>query len=79
MDSFIKCPGESQMNIHVTAWIQSVHHQHAHVISDGHATGQSQRRWRPSQSQTKIAAFSQVVDVMNFCFVKALLHNTPNK
>jgi len=29
------------MNIHVTACIQSVHHQHAHVILDGHATSQS--------------------------------------
>ena len=25
------------MNIHVTACVQSVHHQHAHMISDGHA------------------------------------------
>jgi len=31
------------MNIQVTACVQSVHHQHAHMISDGHATGQSQR------------------------------------
>jgi len=39
------------MNIRVTAVIklQSVHHQHAHMISDGHATGQSQR-------QTKFAS-----------------------
>jgi len=24
-------------------------------------------------------AFSQVVDVMNFCFIHAVLYNTPNK
>ena len=24
-------------------------------------------------------AFSQVVDVMNICFIHALLYNTPNK
>ena len=36
--------------------IQSVHHQHAHRISDGHATGQSQRRWCPGQSETKFAS-----------------------
>jgi len=23
--------------------------------------------------------FSQVVDIMNFCFINALLYNTPNK
>jgi len=26
------------MNIHVRACVQSVHHQHAHMISDGHAS-----------------------------------------
>jgi len=29
------------MDIHFRACVQSVHHQHAHMISDGHATGQS--------------------------------------
>jgi len=29
-------------NNNFTARVQSVHHQHAHMISDGHATGQSQ-------------------------------------
>jgi len=29
------------MNIHIRAYVQSVRHQHAHVISDSHATGQS--------------------------------------
>ena len=26
------------MNIHARACVQSVHHQHAHMISDGHAS-----------------------------------------
>jgi len=30
------------MNIQVRACVQSVHQQHAHMISEGHATGQSQ-------------------------------------
>jgi len=40
------------MNTHVTACVQSVHHQHAHMTSDGHATGQLQHGWCPGQSQT---------------------------
>jgi len=35
--------------------VQSVHHQHTHMISDSHATGQSQHQWCPGQSQTKFA------------------------
>jgi len=29
------------MNIHFRVCVRSVHHQHAHMISDGQATGQS--------------------------------------
>jgi len=31
------------MSNNFTAYVPSVRHQHAHMISDGHATGQSQR------------------------------------
>jgi len=30
------------MSIHFRTCVQSVHHQHAYMISDGHITGQSQ-------------------------------------
>jgi len=64
------------MNIQVTACVQSVHHQHAHMISDGHASmGDVPVKVKTSLDQ----AFSQVVDVMNLCFTHALLYNTPNK
>jgi len=43
------------MNIYVRACVQSVHNQHAHIL-DGHATGLSQCRWYPGQSQTKLAS-----------------------
>jgi len=43
------------MNIYVRACVQSVHHQHAHMILDAHAAGQSQCRWCPGPSQTKFA------------------------
>jgi len=43
------------MNIYVRACVQSVHHQHAHIL-DGHATGLSQCRWYRGQSQTKFAS-----------------------
>ena len=56
-----------QMNIHVRACVQSVHHHHAHMISDG----------VPVKVETSLQqAFSQVVDVMNLCFMYALLYNT---
>jgi len=29
---------------HINERVQSVHHQHAHMTSDGHATGQSQHQ-----------------------------------
>jgi len=38
-----------QMNSSFTACVQSVRHQHAHMISDGRATGQSQPRWRSAK------------------------------
>ena len=64
------------MNIHVTACVKSVHHQHAHMISDGHASIDDVLvKVKTSLHQ----AFSQVVNVMNLCLIHALLHNTPLK
>jgi len=64
------------MNTHVKACVQSVHLQHAHVISDGH----------PSINDVLVKVktifhqtFLQVVDVMIYCFIYALLYNTTNK
>jgi len=64
------------MSIHVTACVQSVHHQHAHMILDGHASIDDVLvKVKTSLHQ----AFLQVVDIMNLCFVYALLYNTPYK
>jgi len=64
------------MNIHVRACIQSVHHQHAHMISDGPASIDDVL----VKVKTDLhQAFSQVVDVMNLCFMHALLYNTQYK
>jgi len=64
------------MNIHVRARVQSVHHQHAHMISDGHANIDDVLvKVKTSLHQ----AFSQVVDVMSLCFIHTLLYNTPDK
>jgi len=61
------------MNIHGRACVQSVHHQHAHVISDGHASiNDVLVKVKTSLHQ----AFSQVIDVMNLCFMHALLYIT---
>jgi len=64
------------MNIHVRACVQSVHHQHEHMISHGHASISG------VGAKVKISlhqAFLQVVDVMSYCFIHALLYNTINK
>ena len=51
------------MNIHVTACVQSVHHQHAHMISDGHDSIDDV----PVKVKTSLRqALSQVVDVITF-------------
>jgi len=66
------------MNIQVRACVQSVHHQHEHMISlsDGHASIDDV----PVKVKTSFhQAFSQVVDVMNVYFIHALLYNIPNK
>jgi len=64
------------MNIQVRACVQSVHHQHTHMISDGHASIEE----LPVKVKTSLhQACLQVVDVMNLCFTHALLYNTPNK
>jgi len=64
------------MNIHVTACVRSVHHQHALMTSDDHAS-MDDVPVKVKQSLDQL--FSQVVDVMNLCFTHALLYNTPNK
>ena len=58
------------MNIHVRACVQSVHHQHAHIISDGHVSIDDDfpvKVDKPSLHQ----AFLQVVDIKNLCFMHA--------
>jgi len=48
------------MNIHVRARVQSVHHHHAHMISDGHdSIGDVPVKVKTSLHQ----AFLQVVDM----------------
>jgi len=64
------------MNVQVRACVQSVHHQYAHMISDGNATMDDVP---VKVKKTLHQAFSQVVDVTNLCFTHALLYNTPNK
>jgi len=64
------------MNIPVRARVQSVHHQHAHMISDGHASINDV----PDKVKTSLhQAFSHAVDVMNLCFIHAVLYHTPDK
>ena len=60
----------------MSASVHSVHHQYAHMISDGHAIIDDV----PVKVKTSLhQAFSQVVDAMNLCFIHALLYNTPDK
>ena len=54
------------MNTHVRACIQSVHHQHAHMISDGHA---SMDDVLVTVKTNLHQAFLQVIDVMNLCYI----------
>jgi len=50
------------MNIHVSACDQSVHHQHAHMISDGHTSIDDVLvKVKTSLHQ----AFLQVIDIMS--------------
>ena len=61
------------MNIHVRACVQSVHHQNARMILDGHASIDDV----PVKVKTSFhQAFLQVVDVINLCFMYALLYNS---
>jgi len=62
------------MYIHVRACVQSVHHQYAHMISDGH-TSIDDVLVKVKTSLRQV--FSQVVDVMNLCFMHDLLYHTP--
>jgi len=61
------------MNIYVRACVQSVHHYHAHMISDGHASIDDV----PVKVKTTSLhqAFLQVIDVTNLCFMHTLLYN----
>ena len=53
--------------------VQSVHHHHAHMISDGDPSIDDV----PVKDKRSLhQAFSQVVDVMNLCFIYALLYST---
>jgi len=64
------------MNSQIRACVQSVLHQHAHMISDGHASSDGVLvKVKTSLYQ----AFLQVVDVINLCLMHTLLYNTPNK
>jgi len=56
--------------------IQSVHHQDAHMISNGHPSTDDV----PVKVKTSLhQAFSQVVDVMNLCFIYTLLYSALDK
>jgi len=61
------------MNIQVRACVQCVHRQHAHMISDGHA---SIYHFAVKAKTSLHQTFSQVVEVMNLCYVHVLLYNT---
>jgi len=63
------------MNSQIRACVQSVHHQHADMISDGHTSiDDVSVKVKTSLHQ----AFLQVVDIMNLCFMHALLYNISN-
>ena len=62
------------MNIHIRTCVQSLRYQHAHVISDGHASmADVLVKVKTSLHQ----AFSQVISVKNLCFINALLCKHP--
>ena len=69
------------MNVHLGACVQTVLHQHTHSSSQtvmplvGHSVDNVLFRVIPSLHQ----AFLQITDIINLCFVHALLRNTPNK
>jgi len=59
-----------KLKMHVNA---ISHHRHAHMILDGHASiGDVPIKVKTSLHQ----AFLQIVDVINLCFMHALLNNT---
>ena len=61
------------MNVHVRACVQSVHRQHAHMISDADGSIDDV----PVKVKTSLhQAILQVFDVINLCFMHALLYNT---
>jgi len=67
------------MNINVTACVQTVHHQHAHMISYRNIINAGTDDVPVKVKISLHQAFSQVVDVMNLRFIHALLYNTANK
>jgi len=63
------------MNIYIGACVQNVHRQHAHMISDGHRHASIDDV--PVKVKTSLhQAILQVFDVINLCFMHALLYNT---
>jgi len=66
-----------QINNNFAACVQSVRQQHACMISDCRATGQSQPNVLFKVIPSLHQAFLQVIDVTNLCFVHVLLHNAP--
>jgi len=70
-----------QINDNFTTYVQSVHHQHAHIILSqvvmpmvSCSLNNILFKVKPSLYQV----FLPVIDVMNLCFVHAFLHVTPN-
>ena len=59
------------MNIPVTASVQSVCHQHAHMISDGHTLVNCIVDVLVKVKSSLHPVFSQAVDVANLCFIHA--------
>jgi len=65
------------MYIRVRICVQSVHHQHAHVTSVttlvNHSVDNVLVKVKPSLNRE----FSHVVDIVNLCFIHALVYITP--
>jgi len=60
------------MNIYIRTCVEGVHHHYAHMISGGYASIDDVS---VNVKACLHQAFSQVVDVMNLCFIHTLLCN----
>jgi len=67
------------MNIYFRACVQSVYHQHAHMISVTPVVNRSVDNVLVKVKPSLNRALSQVIDVMNLRFTHALLYNTISK